>query len=484
MRNTGDLHLIRNAKVVREKGGGGEDSLSIIVLGASGDLSKKKTFPSLWNLYMEGLLPTNTKIFGLARANYTHDEFRAFMSQNIIVNQSMASKLEQFKSLCYYSVTSVYSSEKLSAFYGNYLSHNPTNQLFYLALPPNLFVNVSSAIKQGALSPDGWNRIIIEKPFGSDLESYQKLDNDLAEIFAENQMYRIDHYLGKEMVQNLMRLRFDNLFFSNIWNKDFIKAVYITMDETFGTEGRGGYFDSYGIIRDILQNHLTQILSIIAMETPASLSPEDVRNAKVEVLKFVPEVEIKNVVLGQYVADADNKNPGYLDDPGVPKDSKTPTFARAVLYVQNERWQGVPFILRAAKAVSSKKVEIRVQFENQQNNLFGDSAQNELVITVQPKESITLTLSSKHPGYSTSSVQLPLSVSYANQFPGVYIPDAYDRLILDAIRGDHSLFVRSDELHVSWKIWSPVLHLIDSKSPDIEIHSYPFGSDGPQINQS
>jgi len=270
------------------------------------------------------------------------------------------------------------------------------NRLYYLALPPDVFVEACTAIKQGGIGNGGWNRIIVEKPFGHDLESSTKLSKALGSLFQESQLYRIDHYLGKEMVQNLMVLRFANTFFEPIWNRNYIKNIRIVFKEDFGTEGRGGYFDKYGIIRDVMQNHLMQIFSLVAMEPPVTLGSEDVRDEKVKVLRCVPEIKPEHVVTGQYVKDQSGKNEGYKDDKGVPRNSVTPTFAQAIIYVNNARWSGVPFILKSAKAVEERKAEIRIQFKRSASMLFPESQPNELVIRVQPEEAIYLKTIIKH----------------------------------------------------------------------------------------
>merc|ERR1711994_125278 len=226
----------------------------------------------------------------------------------------------------------------------------PANRLFYLALPPSVFEPVTSQIKETCMSPSGWSRVIIEKPFGKDSASSEKLSNHLSSLFKEEELYRIDHYLGKEMVQNLMTLRFGNLLFSPTWNRNYIASVVITFKEPFGTQGRGGYFDEFGIIRDIMQNHLLQVLSLAAMEKPVTTSPDDIRDEKVKVLKAIPALAMSSCVLGQYEGDPDSEDPdarlGYLDDKTVPEGSTCPTFAAAVLKINNERWDGVPFILK------------------------------------------------------------------------------------------------------------------------------------------
>ena len=276
-----------------------------------------------------------------------------------------------------------------------------SNRLFYCAIPPSIFLIVAKSISETLLQNNGWKRLVVEKPFGRDYESCQLLLSGLSSLYSEEQLYRIDHYLGKEMVQNLMILRFGNRIYEPIWNKDHIKCVLITFKEDFGTMGRGGYFDSSGIIRDILQNHLMQVLSLVAMEPPikvaGSSASSHIRDAKVNVLKCIEPITLDDVVLGQYTSGSSQdgtENPGYRDDPTVPKDSNCPTFCQAVVRIQNSRWEGVPFIMKAGKALDNRKAEIRIQFKEAAASSFlfdgGFCPSNELVIRLQPNEAIYL----------------------------------------------------------------------------------------------
>eukprot|EP01126_Amoeba_proteus_P067388 TRINITY_DN994_c0_g1_i2.p1 TRINITY_DN994_c0_g1~~TRINITY_DN994_c0_g1_i2.p1 ORF type:complete len:524 (-),score=92.69 TRINITY_DN994_c0_g1_i2:240-1811(-) len=461
----------------------GDRGLSIIVLGASGDLARKKTYPSCFGLFSAGLLPPQTKIIGYARRDLPLEEFRHQIGEYIKVsNLEAQQKLDQFKSICTYVHTSSYGSDsemsRLSHYLINSCEEGDANRLYYLALPPSVFVEACKAISTSGQSQTGWTRVIVEKPFGHDLESSNKLSNELGGLFREEQLFRIDHYLGKEMVQNIMVLRFANTIWESVWNRNFIHNVKITFKENFGVGGRAGYFDESGIIRDILQNHLMQILCLVGMEQPVSLEAEDVRDSKVRVLKSIVPPTIDDVVLGQYTASQDGKNKGYLDDPQVPKDSITPTFAQLVLWIKNPRWHGVPFVLKAAKAVEERKAEIRIQFKNNPGYLFPASPRNELIIRVQPSEAIYIKVMNKIPGLSSSLVQSDLDLTYGSKFSGKYSPEAYERLILEAIRGDRGLFVRSDELREAWKIYTPLLQNLERRK--IKPIPYAFGSRGPE----
>jgi glucose-6-phosphate 1-dehydrogenase len=280
------------------------------------------------------------------------------------------------------------------------------------------------------------------------------------------------------MVKNVMMVRFANIFFSQIWNRMYIDNVQITFKEPFGTEGRGGYFDEFGIIRDVMQNHLLQVLSLIAMERPISTDAEAIRDEKVKVLKCIAPISLDDALLGQYVAHGDK--PGYLDDDTIKnKSSLTPTFAALNLWIQNERWEGVPFILKAGKALNEAKVEVRIQFRNVAGNLYGGAARNELVLRVQPDEAVYIKFNNKQPGLSYQTIQTELDLTYHSRYSDLAIPDAYESLILDVLRNDHSNFVRDDELDAAWKIFTPLLHKIDAHDNEIQIVDYKYGSRGP-----
>ena len=324
--------------------------------------------------------------------------------------------------------------------------------------------------------------MVLEKPFGRDRQTSDELTHAMAEVFVEEQTYRIDHYLGKEVIQNLLVLRFANLVFEPIWHRDFIRSVHIEWKEDLSLEGRGGYFDQYGIIRDVMQNHLVQILALVAMEPPRRLDATCIAAEKVKTLRSIPPLTLENLVIGQFGKSEQGNaaSPAYVDDPTVPNDSRTPTFAAARLRIQNERWDGVPFYVTAGKGLDARMTEIRIQFRDVPGNMFcnadGCPAANELVIRVQPDESIYLSLVNKVPGMDMQLETRKLDLQYKAAFTE-QIPDAYESLILDVIRGDRSLFIRSDELQAAWDIFTPVLHEIEQQK--IVPEPYPFGSHGP-----
>ncbi|KAI8115802.1 Glucose-6-phosphate 1-dehydrogenase, partial [Lucilia cuprina] len=360
------------------------------------------------------------------------------------------------------------------------------NRLFYLALPPSQFGEVAKHIKKECYlnEDEGKIRVIIEKPFGEDLESSRELQSKLGPLFGESELYRIDHYLGKEMVKNLFYLRFLNSFMVGFWSKDFISNVQISFKEPFGTEGRGGYFDDIGIIRDVMQNHLLQVFCLLTMDRPVSTHAEDMRDEKLRVLKSVSPLDTKDIVLGQYTSGEvkGEKKPGYKDDETIKnKDTKTPTFAAITTYIENERWDGVPFILQAGKALDEPKVEIRIQFKPVPGGERAGINRNELVFRIQPNETIYFRVNSKYPGLKDDIVVTDLDVNYREKFADSSIPEAYESLILDCLHGDHSNFVRDDELDEAWKIFTPLLKKIDAGEVDIE--EYTYGSKGPSCVQ-
>ncbi|XP_047950260.1 glucose-6-phosphate 1-dehydrogenase, cytoplasmic isoform [Salvia hispanica] len=457
--------------------------LSIIVLGASGDLAKKKTFPALFNLYQQGFLQLNdVHIFGYSRTKLHDDELRERIQGYLPVENKVSSNVSDFLQLIKY-VSGAYDSREGFQELDKAISEHETSKksregssrrLFYLALPPSVYPQVCKMIKTFCTNKsglNGWTRVVLEKPFGKDLASAEDMSAQIGELFDEPQIYRIDHYLGKELVQNLLVLRFANRFFLPLWNRDNISNVQIVFREDFGTEGRGGYFDQYGIIRDIIQNHLLQIFCLVAMEKPVSTKPEHIRDEKVKVLQSVNPIRDEDVVLGQCR--------GYKDDPTVPDDSVTPTFATVVLHIHNERWEGVPFILKAGKALNSRKAEIRVQFKDVPGDIFKCSKQgrNEFVIRLQPSEAMYMKLTVKQPGLEMTATQSELDLSYRQRYQGVVIPEAYERLILDTIKGDQQHFVRRDELKAAWEIFTPLLHRIDEG--DLQPLEYEPGSRGP-----
>lgn len=465
-------------------------SLTVVVVGASGDLAKKKTYPSLLHLFQDSLLPQDTVIWGYARSKMTHEELRTKLRPFLAKTGCDASTISKFLSLCFYKQGNSYGEEKAYQELNQEISAQESkvvqavterNRLFYFAIPPNVFEETGIAIKKSCMAEKGWTRVIVEKPFGRDLESCEEILATLSKQFQEDQLFRIDHYLGKEMVQNLLVFRFGNMMFERIWDCNSIQCVFLTFKEPFGTDGRGGYFDNFGIIRDIVQNHLLQVLSVLAMEAPEHAdgpeAGESIRNAKVEVLKAIPPITMEECFLGQYE--------GYTDDPTIEnKDSNTPTFVAIRAFVNTPRWKGVPFIFKAGKALNERKAEMRIQFKNAPaaSALFDENCpRNELVIRMQPNECIYMKTNVKSPGFEGKPVQSELEINYNTRFfsgdGAESNPDAYTRLILDVLRGRSAAFVREDELRRSWQIFTPLLHKIEREN--IRPVVYKQGTRGP-----
>jgi glucose-6-phosphate 1-dehydrogenase len=473
------------------------DGLTIIVIGASGDLAKKKTYPSLFALYSLGLLPHDITIWGYARSDLTHNSLRQTLQKYILQNSKVhdQKKLDLFLSRCFYQKGKSYNDEvswrslsqliqdvegtpqqiqfrgASSSMVSSSLSRQQ-NRLFYMAIPPNLFAMTAFSIQRYMIPNNGWSRLVIEKPFGRDVQSCQILLDTLATHFAEDNIYRIDHYLGKDMAQNILLWRFGNTLFEPTWNRNWIQSVHITFQEPFGTEGRGGYFDSYGIIRDVMQNHLLQILTLIAMENPFSEHSNDcIRDAKCKVLQSIPGVVEKDCLLGQYE--------GYSDDPTIQhKESTCPTYAAIRCWVHTPRWEGVPFILEAGKALDQHLCEVRVQYKppNTSPHRFSSFPGNVVVFRLSPNPSITIQTNMKSPGFGMERQSANLSLMYSTP-PNT--PDAYTKLLWDVLQGNKSHFVREDELRQSWEIFTPLLTSMEHKD-HVPIHTYPYGSTGPR----
>lgn len=469
---------------------GSSTPLSIVVVGGSGDLARRKVFPALFALYCQGLLPADFGVYGFSRSTFTDEEFRARITEHLTCRyspgESCAGRMDEFLGRCRYvfgQYGSVDSYLDLYQAMSGQEGRREANRLFYLAIPPSLFGDVAEALGSAGLvgcsADEPWSRAVIEKPFGRDRQTSDELTRQMAEVFTESQTYRIDHYLGKEAVQNLLVLRFANLIFEPIWNNRYVESVTVSWKEDLGVEGRGGYFDSYGIIRDVVQNHLLQVLALIAMEPPARLDATCIRDAKVQVLRCIPPVQAANVSLGQYVAGRykGKLRPAYTEDESVPDESTTPTFASVNLEVNNDRWAGIPFTIRAGKGLDERVTEITVRFRPIAGDMFCDSDRcpdaNELVIRVQPDEAIYLSIANKVPGMGLKIEKRHLDLHYKAAFSET-IPDAYESLLVDVLRGDKSLFIRDDELAAAWDIFTPVLHEIERLQ--LAPTKYAFGS--------
>jgi glucose-6-phosphate 1-dehydrogenase len=469
--------------------------LNIVVVGASGDLACRKIYPALFSLYSQGFLPAEFKVFGFARTAFSDAEFRDRIVRNLtcryVPASSCSERMDEFLARCFYHRGEY---DRTDSFLDLHVAMRErsggelVDTVFYLAIPPSIFAAVARAVgATGMLRCDGappWVRVVVEKPFGRDRASSDSLTRELTEVFDEEQIYRIDHYLGKEIVQNFMVLRFANRVFEPIWSRAHIERVWIDWREDLGLEGRAGYFDGFGIVRDVMQNHLLQIMSLIAMEKPARADAHAIRDEKVRVLRCVPPPAPREVIVGQYTASnwKGGARRGYRRETGVPPDSRTATFAAVALRVENDRWRGVPFILRAGKGLDTRESEVRIQFRAVEGNIFASDGHwlpaNELVLRIQPDEGIYLSIVCKEPGLDLVLDRTQLNLQYRLAFDRP-IPDAYECLLLDVLEGDKSLFIRSDELEAAWDIFTPLLRQLEESGADPV--PYPFGTRGPDI---
>ena len=469
------------------------ESLNVVVVGASGDLARKKIFPALFSLFCQELLPQRLFVFGFARSRMGDAEFRSRIAEHLTCRytpeHSCAEKIEEFLTRCHYVSGEYGSSDSFLDLYEamqRLEAGRIANRMFYLAIPPSIFVDTARAIGDAGMACDAgkeaWSRVVIEKPFGHDRESSDRLSQEMSRVFSERQTYRIDHYLGKEVVQNMIVLRFANLVFEPLWNRNFIRGVEIIWKDPHGVDGRGGYFDKYGIIRDLIQNHLLQMLALTAMEPPERFEARAVSTEKAKLLRCVRPVELKDIVVGQYTASTRGKrvHPAYVDDETVADDSITPTFAAVRLNIDNWRWADVPFFVSAGKGLEKQTAEIRIHFREVPGNMFRSPGhvhdENQLIIRVQPDEAIYLSLTSKVPGMGLKLEQRNLDLRYRSAFKEI-IPEAYESLLLDVVRGDSSLFIRNNELRAAWDIFTPVLHEMEDRR--LMPEPYEFGSTGP-----
>ncbi|MGG4550872.1 glucose-6-phosphate dehydrogenase [Paenibacillus humicus] len=468
------------------------------IFGATGDLARRKLFPAIYSLYREGKLGEDFAVIGVARRPRSGEEFRDDVYRSIqeFCRYSVEDDAEwshfaehfSYKSLDINNIDGyrelLQQTEEVEARFGI-----PGNRLFYLALAPELFGNVSFNLQKGGmLDSSGWHRLVIEKPFGYDLISAQKLNEELNQVFKEEEIYRIDHYLGKEMVQNIEVIRFANAFFEPLWNNKHISNIQITLSETVGVEERGGYYDNAGALRDMGQNHMLQLLTMIAMEPPSRLLAEDIRDEKVKVLRslrpYASAQEVKeNVVRGQYAeGESGGKTlPGYRQEDKVDPNSNTETYFAAKVYVDNFRWAGVPFYIRTGKRLPVKTTEVVVEFKQMPTNVYlGQKHKlepNLLVIRVNPMEGIYIKINAKKPG--TESQISPLAMEFCQSCQvGINSPEAYERLIHDAANGDSTYFTRWDEVATAWAFVDRIASAWAQESGDIS--TYAAGSWGPE----
>lgn len=439
---------------------------TIIIFGATGDLTRRKLLPALFQLACKGRLPDPLRIVGFGRQEYSDDRFRDYMGEGVREFGELASRTGEWDMFAR-NISYVRGDLETPEDYvrlKQWLDHSEGsaggNRLFYLSVAPRFFgIAIANLGSSGlGMEGEGWRRVVIEKPFGHDLESAQALNRAVHAVFDEEQVYRIDHYLGKETVQNLLVFRFGNRIFEPLWNREHVDNVQITAAETVPVGGRAGYYDQSGVVRDMVQNHLLQLLTMVAMEPPSTMDADSLRNHKVEVLRAIrrwtPQDESLNTTFGQYR--------GYLEENGVAPDSNTPTYAALRLFVDNWRWQGVPFYLRTGKSMANKVTEIIVQFRRPPHMMFSgvpdeELSPNVLSLFLEPDEGVHLKFGVKIPDQGMVMGSKDMEFHYDSAFRDQAIPEAYERLLQDSLEGDASLFIRSDHIEEAWRIVAPLL---------------------------
>jgi len=462
------------------------ESTTIVIFGVSGDLAQRKLIPGLFNLFQKKRLRGKFRIVGLAGRPWTDEDLRETAKKSIV--EFGKYKIEDrncdgFISKLFYISGNFRDEESFQLLSNrlNSLEKGKANRLYYLATPPEFFIDIINNLGKANMvdESDGWRRVVIEKPFGTDYLTAKKLNDEIHLVLREEQIYRIDHYLGKETVQNILVARFANTIFEPVWNRNYIDNVQITVAEKVGLERRAKYYDTVGVLRDMFQNHLLQLLSLIAMEPTASSQPNDLRDEKVKVIKSIRRIPEGNVineaVQGQYR--------GYSEEEGVSAGTRTPTYAAVRFYIDNWRWQGVPFYLRSGKKMPEKVSEIEIQFKRPPHLMFPlpedyEFTSNRLTLCLQPDEGIQLKFETKVPDTIAETRSVDLEYHYQDVFGENAIPEAYERLLLDAINGDASLFNRGDQSELAWELIDPLVQAFeDPHGPPLAI--YEPGSWGP-----
>jgi glucose-6-phosphate 1-dehydrogenase len=474
-----------------------------VIFGGTGDLTSRKIAPALYNLYLDGWLPNLFSIIGTGRTKLTDDQFRGNLLKDI--NQFSRSgkvvpeKWAEFSKSIFYQVSDINDAETYKEFGVRVEKHNAdwktkANVIYYLAVSPNLFPIIASNISKAKLADDPEKtRIVIEKPFGHDLETAKELNKLLSGIFDECQIYRIDHYLGKETVQNIMAFRFANSIMEPIWNRNYIEHVQISVTEQLGVEERGDYYDGAGALRDMIQNHLLQLLCLVAMESPVSFNADEVRNRKVDVLhamrKFSPDDVRNAAVRGQYGKGwmEGKEVPGYRQEQKVNPESNTETFAAIKFFVDNWRWQGVPFYLRTGKRMHQSASVITIEFKDVPHLIFPAEAseswqQNRLIISIQPEMSIRLQVQAKRPGLDMVLNAVDMVFDYKGTYTS-QAPEAYETLLLDTMLGDQTLFMRGDQVEAAWELIMPILSTWNAKT-SLNFPNYSADSWGPEVAEA
>ena len=466
------------------------ENCCIVIFGASGDLTYRKLIPALYDLYKIDRLGDNFSVLGVARTELNDESFRQKMYQTLIEHEGGESEcLAKFCGHLYYQAVNTADKAdyaklipRLDALHENYKTNG--NTLYYLSTPPSLYGVIPECLAEHGLNKEtqGWKRLIVEKPFGYDRKTAEALDVQIHRFFEEHQIYRIDHYLGKETVQNLLVLRFSNGWFEPLWNRNFIEYVEITGAESIGVEDRGGYYDGSGAMRDMFQNHLLQVLAMVAMEPPAIINADSMRDEVAKVLHCLRPLTHEDMehhlVLGQYTAAEINGKmvKGYLEEKGVPADSRTETYMALRCEIENWRWAGVPFYVRTGKRLPARVTEIVIHFKTTPHPVFSQNApENKLIIRIQPDEAISMRFGLKKPGAGFEAKEVSMDFSYAD-LASTNLLTAYERLLLDAMKGDATLFARTDAVHACWRFVQPIL---DYKAAHGRVYEYESGSWGP-----
>ncbi|WP_425148434.1 glucose-6-phosphate dehydrogenase [Deinococcus sp.] len=468
---------------------------TLVIFGATGDLSRRKLLPAVFGLWQDGLLGSAFNIVGVGRQEMTDESFRDYALEALKTSKEtdaiLPGSLEKFRELLYYEYGD-FATDEVYDRVGKQLDEAENahggrkNAVFYLSTPPSLFEPISNGLGRLKLQDEseGWRRIIIEKPFGTTLTTARHLNDVIHSVWDESQVYRIDHYLGKETVQNLMAIRFGNAIFEPIWNRSYVDHVQITAAEDLGLEGRAGYYEEAGILRDMLQNHLMQLFTLVAMEPPVAFDEGAIRDEKVKVLRAVRPIPKEQVgdsaVRGQYGPGtlAGERVPGYREEPGVKPGSSTPTYVAVKFEIENWRWQGVPFFIRTGKRLPKKVTEIAVVFKKPPLGLFpGGLERNVLAFRIQPDEGVSLKFSSKTPGQENQLREVTMDFRYDAFGAGLESP--YSRLVLDAMLGDATLFPREDEVDHAWQLVTGMLEAWDGQDAP-EFPNYAAGSWGPE----
>lgn len=469
----------------------------ILIFGATGDLAKRKLFPAFYNLYLDGRMPQQFKIIALGRANSSDELFRDYVKTNLIeFSRNKISSEEAYRQFSLHITHFQYNIDSEESYEGLKAELDRTdaifgeraNRLFYLSIAPSFIATISNNIKKFSLAANHeQDRIIIEKPFGYNKKTAVELNELLSQTFKEEQIYRIDHYLGKETVQNILAFRFGNIMFEPLWNRNFIDSVQITVAEEVGVEDRGGFYEGTGALKDMIQNHLLQILTMVAMEAPTSLHADEIRDRKADVLRAIRRITPQEVdhytVKGQYNAGIikERNVPGYLTEKGVAENSVTETFVAMKFYLDNQRWQDVPFYVRTGKRLQEKQSSIVIQFKEVPHSTFsfGKDAllPNRLIINIQPAMDIRLQFMTKKPGLSLSLKPAEMVFDYFSC--STKSPEAYETLLLDALQGDPTLFMRSDQVEEAWDVVTTIQEAWENDKT-LALHKYEAGSWGPQ----